>query len=324
MAITVNVQDLVNFPGNVKSMSLDQVSVVPQGYEGDEKYIMKFSTSAYSDIENRTAIPDYYVTDFKSGWVRSSGFSGDSGQFALTASVRGLLVKIDSTISGTTASGVGYYEIELDINDDGTPLGGEAIAEDLEVKIRALGSTFGAADIGFKAAYENASVEYKDGKFWIVSGTVSKFYTGNNKSSVDVIAGASNDAINELGFNLKTSSAVLATVSIKEALVTSGYTPTASGITIDRNIGASSGDCLVITDLTNTEYFQLNAPPTGNGTILNFSSTAITETYESNMAKVQLLKEQDPASGPLAWFDNFDKLARHGIKTIVNAMDFSE
>lgn len=322
MAININVQDLINFPGNVKSMTLDQVSIVPQGAEGDEKYVMKFSTSAYSDIENRTAIQDYYVTDFKSGWVRSSGFAGSGGQFNLTSGANRLLIKLDSTTSGT--NGNGYYEIILDYNDDDTPMSVEAVVEDLEVKIRAIADNLDTVDVGYKAAYQNASVEYKNSKFWIVSGTVSNFYNGANRSYADVISGTTNDALSILGFDLKTSSATLDSVPINEALVAVNYTTGASGITISQSVGAVNGSCIFITDRTNSDYFQLNDDPTGGGTVLSFSSTAITHNYTANVTKVQLLKEQDSEGDPIAWFNNIDKVTRHGIKCIVNSIDFSE
>lgn len=318
MAISVDVQDLENFPGNVKRVSIDQVSVIPSGEEGDEKYLFKFSTSAYSDITARTAIPDYYVTDLKTGWARSSGFAGNSGQFSLTDSANKIMVMIDSTVSGTSN---GYYEITLEYNADTTPMSGESIAADIETKIRAV--SLDTVDAEYALAYKNASVEYKDGKFWIVSGSVSKYYTGNNRSFVDVISGQTNDALAVLGFDLKTNSATLAAVSIKEALVTSGYTTSASGITIDQNIGAVEGDCLLITDRINSDYFQIDSTPVA-GVALTFSPTVITNNYAVNEAKVQLLREQDPDAGPSAWFENVDKITRHGIKTMINSIDFSE
>jgi hypothetical protein len=318
MAINVDVQDLENFPGNVKRVTIDQVSVIPQGSEGDEKYLFKFSTTAYSDITARTAIQDYYVTDLKTGWARSSGFAGNSGQFSLTAAANRIMVMIDSTVSGTSN---GYYEITLDYNADTTPMSGVSIAEDIETKIRAI--SLDTADAGFALAYKNASVEYKDGKFWIVSGSVSKFYTGNNRSFVDVISGSTHDALAVLGFDLGINSATLATASINEALVTSGYTTGNSGITIDQNIGASEGDCLLITDREHSNYFQLDSTPIG-GVALTFSSTAITNNYIASEAKVQLLREQDPEAGPSAWFEDIDKITRHGIKTMINSIDFSE
>ena len=321
MAININVQDLINFPGTVKSMAIDQVSIVPQGEEGDERYVLKFSTSAYSDVEDRTPIQDYYVTNFKSGWVKSSGLVGSSGNFNLTSGANRILVKLDSTISGTNGSG--YYEVVLDYNDDGTHVGSDTIVSDLEAKIRAIGDNLEAVDIGYKHAYKNASVEYKNNKFWIVSGTVSNFYSGSNKSYADVISGTTNDALSVLGFDLKTSSASLDAVSINEALLVSDYVTGTSGIVISQGIGAVSGSCIFITDRTNSDYFQVTEEPSVGGTTLNFNFDVITHNYTANEAKVQLLKEQDPEGEPTSWFNDIDKITRHGIKCVVNSIDFS-
>lgn len=322
MAININVQDLINFPGNVKSMSVDQVSIVPQGEEGDEKYVLKFGTSAYSNIESRTAIQDYYVTSFKSGWVKSSGLTGSSGNFDLSVDANRILIKLDSTISGTNGSG--YYEVILDYNDDGTSVSADTIVSDLEAKIRAIGNNLETADIGYKYAYKNASVEYKNNKFWIVSGTVSNFYSGANKSSVDVISGTTDDALSVLGFDLKTSSALLDAVSINEALLMSDYVTGTSGIVISQGIGAVNGSCVFITDRTNSDYFQVTEEPSVGGTTLNFDSGVIIHDYTASEAKVQLLKEQDPEGEPASWFNDIDKITRHGIKCTVNKIDFSE
>ena len=322
MAISINVQDLTNFPGNVKSLSVDQVSIVPQGEEGDEKYVLKFSTSAYSNIENRTSIQDYYVTSFKSGWVRSSGFAGRSGQFDLASGANRLLIKLDSTISGT--NGNGYYEIILDYNEDGTPISADVVVSDLEAKIRAIGDNLEIADIGYKHAYKNASVAYINNKFWIVSGTVSKFYSGGNKSYVDVISATTNDALSVLGFDLKTSSASLDAVAINEALLVTDYVTGASGIIISKSVGAVDGSCVFITDRTNSDYFQITSSPGVGGTTLDFNYDVIKHNYAADVTKVQLLKEQDPEGEPTTWFDDIDKITRHGIKCVVNKIDFSE
>jgi hypothetical protein len=65
MSISIDTQDLVNYPGNVKRVTIDQESVVPQGFEGDSQFMLSFSTTAYSDITAKTKIQDLYVTDFK-------------------------------------------------------------------------------------------------------------------------------------------------------------------------------------------------------------------------------------------------------------------
>jgi len=320
MAITVSTQDLDNYPGNAKNVTVDQSSVIPQGNEGDEQYVMSFSTTAYSDIATNTAIQTEYVTDFLSGWARSSGFAGAANRFSLTASGNTIGVSMDSTISGTGQTG--YYDIVLEYNTNGTPIGGTAVAADMELKIRALADNLATADTGFRLAYLNASVEYSSGAFWIVSGSMASEYTGSGKSAVAVQAGSSNDASEILGFNIATTSENLEATAILEALVLTDYTAGGTTMTISQNIGAAEGDCLMITDRTNTDYFQLDAAPTG-GTILSFDSAVIQNNYTATEAKVQLLREQDPLGTPVLWHDSIDAVTRFGIKTIVNQIDYS-
>lgn len=321
MAINVDTQDLANYPGNVKRVTLDQEQVVPQGYEGDEQFMLSFSTSAYSDNVARTAIQDLYITDFKAGWCKSSGFAGSSGKFALTASGNAVKVKLDSTVSGSDGSG--YYTVTLGYNIDETSRDGEVIAADLETKIRALADNLEAPDVGFRLAYMNAVVEYKQGKFWIVSGSLGRYYSGEYKSSVSIAPADSNDASAILGFDLPTMSETLDSVGVKEALVVSDVTISGTSMTISSSLGALSGDCLMITDRTNTDYFQLDSAPTAGGVTLSFASTAITHNYTANAAKVQLLREQDPDADPTLWFSDIDKITRHGLKTIINQIDYS-
>ena len=320
MAINIDSQDLVNYPGNVKRVTLDQDSVVPIGFEGDEQFMLSFSTTAYSDNVARTRIQTYYVTNFKSGWCKSSGFAGT--KFALDSTHCSLEVKIDSTVSGVSG---GYYRITLD-HDDGVPIDAEVVADDMELKVRALADTLNTADTGYRLAYMNSSVEFIGGRFWVVSGSLSEHYTGSNKSSVRVRESSVNDCSEILGFNLSTSSEVLDSVSIKEALVLTTFsgsvtTSGTSQITINQSVGAAANDCMIITDGTNTDYFQVEGV-TG-GTIIDFDAAKITHDYIANNAKVQLLREQDPDADPTLWFDNVDKITRHGIKTMVNQIDYS-
>jgi hypothetical protein len=319
MAINIDTQDLINYPGTVKRVTLDQEAVVPTGYEGDEQYMLSFSTTAYSDNTARTRIQDYYITHFNAGWAKSSGFVGST--FALTASGNALEVKIDATTSGVSSSG--YYRIELTHNS-GLPITGEVVAADMETKIRALADTFGTADIGYKLAYMNSSVEFVGGRFWIVSGSVGQYYSGASRSSVKVRAAtAGNDCSTILGFNITTDSESLDSIDIKEALVTSAITGGVSTtLTLNQAIGAATGDCIVITDGTNTDYTQLTNV-TGGGITLTFSASTVSNSYTANSAKIQILREQDPDAGPALWFDNIDKISRHGIKTMVNQIDYS-
>jgi len=317
--ITIDTQDLINYPGIVKRVTVDQDSIVPLDFEGDEQFMLSFTTTAYSDNTLRTRIQDYYITNFKAGWCKSSGFAGSGGKFALDSTHNSIEVRIDATTSGISD---GYYRITLD-HDDGIPLDGSVIANDMGIKIRALADTFGSADVGFKMAYMNSVVEFTDGRFWIISGSIGNYYSGTYKTAVSVRESSVNDASALLGFNLQVTSEDIDALSINEALVTTSYTVSGTTMTISQNIGAATNDCLLITDGTNTDYFQLNSAPTGGGTVLEFDASRITHNYTANEAKVQLFRIQDPDAEPMLWFNSIDKVTRHGVKSIINQIDYS-
>jgi hypothetical protein len=319
MALNIDTQDLVNYPGNVKRVEVDQELVVTNLDEGDESFVLNFSTTAYSNNTLRTKIQDYYMTNFKAGWCKSSGFTGSGGKFALDSTHSSIEIKIDSTTSGISD---GYYRITLD-HDDGLPLDGSVIANGMGIKIRELADTFGSADIGYKLAYMNAIVEFNNGRFWIVSGSVGNYYSGTYKTSVSVRESSVNDASVLLGFNLQVTSEDIDALSIKEALVVGNYTVSGTTMVISQNLGATTNDCLLITDGTNIDYFQLNSEPTSGGTVLTFDADRITNDYTANESKVQLFRLQDPDAEPMLWFSSVDKVARHGVKSIVNQIDYS-
>lgn len=318
MAINIDTQDLINYPGNVKRVTVDQESVVPMGYEGDEQFMLSFSTTAYSDIDNRVQIQDMYITNFKAGWSKSSGFTGN--KMALDSTHNAIEIKLDSTISGISD---GYYRIILEHND-GVPVDAEVVAADMEIKIRALADSLATEDEGFKLAHMNAVVEFKGGRFWVVSGSLSQYHTGANKSSVKIRPSSVFDCSEILGFDLATDSEALDSVGIKESLVLTDYA-SASGIgeiVISSNIGASVNDCMIITDRVNYDYFQIMTVT--NGTVITFDHTKVTNNYTAAKTKVQLLREQDPDADPALWFSDIDKITRHGVKTMINQIDYSE
>jgi hypothetical protein len=323
MALNIDTQDLVNYPGTVKRVSIDVDSIVPAGYEGDEKIVMKSSTTAYSDNTARTAIQDIYTTSFKAGWCKSSGFAGSNGKFDLDATHYKLMVKMDNTVSGT--DGDGYYEISLAYNEDSTPIGGDAVAADMEEKIRALNME--TADSGYSLSYLNASVEYQDGKFYIISGSMSQYYTGSNRSSVRVKAATSNDCSAELGFNMDMNSEQLASISAREAQLGANYTAGTSPLTIGAGTGVTAGDALMITDGTNTDYFTALAGTQPTSVVVAVSGTnqfdGITNSYTTSGTKVQILREQDPDGYPTMWYTDFDAIGRWAVKTLVNQIDYS-
>jgi len=317
MAITMNIQDLENYPGITKKVSIDLSSVIPVGNEGDEVFVLSATTSAYSDTVVRTNISDLYITDIKAGWCKSSGLVGDSGKFELDDDHYSLRIKMDATVSGT--GGTGYYTINLEPNGDNTPVSGEEVAIQIENKIRDIADNLVPTDVGFYKAYRNASVEYDRGKFWVVSGSLSKYYTGNYRTSVSIFPANTHDCSNELGFNLSITSAVMDTVSPKEVLLAYDYTAGTDTVMVNTGTGATKNMAFMITDGVNTDYFT-----TLSGTISSSLKIAgIDNSYTAEETKVQLLLPQDPDSTPYQWNTSIDKLVRYGIKVISNQIDYS-
>jgi len=320
MAINVDTQDLTNYPGNTKRVTIDMDSLVPTGYEGDEQIVMKTSTTAYSNITNRTAIQDLYITESKAGWLKSSGLLGN--QFQLDSGVNEFRIKLDNTISGSDVDG--FYTITLD-HDNGNNLTGEVVAADMEVKIRALpdGGQWSSGDEGFTLSYKNCSVAFVNGKFEIISGSIGTYYTGTNKTAVAVVSGTQNNCTRMLGLDLYISSENIANTSVKEALVLQDY-PLAgdhTSVYIQPGTGVVTGESMAITDGTNIEYFRVDGVVTD--TTLTVTSGILLNTYVASQAKVQLLKIQDPDAQPASPFDSVDALARYGIKHMVNQIDYS-
>ena len=309
----------MNYPGTTKRVTIDVDQLVPSGAEGDEKIVVTASTTAYSDNTARTAIQDLYVTDFKAGWCKSSGLAGTNGKFALDAGMCNLKVKMDATVSGTDGSG--YYTITLD-HEDGTLLDGEVIAADMEEKIRAL--TMETADTGYALSYTNASVEFTNGKFYIVSGSISSFYTGANRSSVKVASAATNDALGLLGFDVSMDSESMAAISANEVGLNTAYSNNSTPLVLSSSVGATAGDALMITDGTNTDYFTvLSGSTTTSITVDTSGANAIHHSYTVSGTKVQLLREQDPDGIATLYYQDMDSLGRWLIKSLVNQIDYS-
>lgn len=318
MSLTIDTQDLDNYPGIVKTVTIDNEKLVPIGYDGDEQFALSYSTSAYSDNTNFTAIQTLYSTDLKVGWHKSSGFAGSSGKFALDSTHNSLKIKLDNTVSGT--DGNGYYTIVLGY--DAAPLTGEVIAKDMETKIRNLSLV--VADTGYSLAYRNATVEYTENKFWVFSGTMGRYYTGSNKSSVDIKDPTVSGCAAVLGFDIGWKSEDLASVAALEALVTSNYTVGDTTLYIQSGTTFSGGDCMYITDGTNYDYFVVVS---GTGTNVYVPSAgaagAIDHNYTANVSKVQILREQDPDGEPKMYYDSVDKINRHGLELIMSQIDYS-
>lgn len=317
MTIQLDVMDLENYPGTTKRVTLDTETLVPVGVEGDEKYMLSASTSAYSDNDERTAIQSLYIAGGKIGWAKSSGFKGTNGKFPLTTSTNTLGVKMDATVSGTAG---GFYEIEL-YEEGGVALKGEDIAADIQTKLRAL--TCNDADAGFQLAYKNCSVKFSDNKFHIASGTISDFYTGPLRSSVLVDNTTISGCAAALGFDQQVTSEQLATNSaVIEAPLTSDYaSATDTSIAVGLISGISAGDAICITDGTNTDYVIANSFTTGT---INVTNGVIGNDYTVDSgAYIQVLKKTDPDGRTDSYVSNTDELLRYMAKIMINQVDFS-
>ena len=318
MALNLDTQDLVNYPGITKRVTIDITSLVPIGYEGDEQIVMVVSTTAYSDNTNRTAIQDLYIAEAKSGWIKSSGFKGSV--FQLDDTHKSFRINLDTTVSGWNGSG--WYDITLE-EDNGSNLTGVDVAADMETKIRAIptGAQWNAGDAGYMMAYKNCSVEFLNGKFKIISGSISSSYTGVDRSSVTLASGTANDCITMLGLDLTIDSYSLGQIQIKEAELTTNYTAGGSTLYTSGGTGAAVADAMAITDSTNTEYFIVDStgPATGQITI----SGTLNNSYTANATKVQLLKMNDPEFEPTSVYGAMDSIARYGVKNAINQIDYS-
>lgn len=325
MAINIDTQNIDLYPGIIKRVTVDQATITPIGYDGDEQFVIKVSTSAYSDNDTNTTIQALYITDFDIGWCKSSGLAGISGKFALDATHNKLRIKLDNTSVGEDGSG--YYTVTLNYDDDGLSISGDVVAEDIEAKIRAI--TCVTADAGYQLAYKNAAVEFKDGRFWITSGTIGRYYTGDYRSSVKVAASATNDCSVLLGFNLAITSEDIASTTVGESLLAANYTADTATMIVGAGTGVKNGDSLVITDGNNTDYFTAISVDTTK-TILTVPTlsangfTGVAHSYTTvSGTKVQVLKEQDPDNTPTAWCSSVDSVIRYGVKNIINLIDYS-
>ena len=307
MAINVTVYDLEGYPENSKTVTLDLLKVVPVGALGDEKFILTCRTNAYSNYTNKTTINDIFVQEFLCGWCKSSGFKG--AVFTITSINKGLKVKIDDADK--------FYDITL---AEGTNLTGDAVAADVQEKLREL--TMDTSDSDKSLGYKNCRCSFTNSRFVIKSGTISKLLSGSSASSVEVdITGTASIV---LGFDLSVTSKILAGTDIRE-VVSSVYTANDETLNVQSGLDYSPGDAMYITDGTNTDYFTavsgtetaIQVPTlSGNG------FTGISHSYVAG-SKVQKLKYNDPEYKPSSCLDSVDDALTWGILSLANQIDFS-
>jgi hypothetical protein len=176
MALNITVYD-EDYPTNTKTVSIDLVSRVPSGGDGDEKFIVYVYTAAnvYSNVTNRTAVDPIFIADVKRGWAQSFDVASP-----VTTNGGTLTVAIDEATSGavTLTLASGTYS-------------GQTVADSLgsQLQLTASGVKAGATN---ELSYRNSSLKYEDGKFVILSGSTKKSFnssTWDDTSSVKVTGG---------------------------------------------------------------------------------------------------------------------------------------
>jgi hypothetical protein len=172
-----------SYPNNTKTVTVDLVSRIPVGQDGDEKYILSISTTAYSNNTSRTSINPIYIYDIKKGWAQShvltTPISTDGGT---------LTIAIDETDSGAVSVTVasGTYT-------------GPLLADHIETQLRttASGSKSGASNY---RSYMDAAVEFEDSRVTIKSGSVKSSYNSSTWSYVSSVHVTGGTVADELGF----------------------------------------------------------------------------------------------------------------------------
>lgn len=304
MAVNVSVFDLVNFPNNPKTVTVDISEVTPFGNGGEDAWV--FSAITTATASGSAAIQRLYISQSKMGWIKSSGLK--PGPYIVNGSQKHLKVSIDEDIS---------QAVEIVLDENSVAIGGTSVAKNIQAKLNATALT-GGAKVG-NLAYLNASVQFVDGTFQIISGTASDEYTGITRSSVDVADGVTTTGLAaELGFDITFTTQGLATAPPIQTSLADPYT-TGTSFTISTSGLISGGDCIAITDGTNTEFRGIES---GSGANITLSS-GLANPYAAG-SLVQVLSVQDPGGQPVSGYQSVDDIVKFSIASIVNQIDFSK
>ena len=303
MAVNVSVFDLVNFPSNPKTVTVDLTELVPAGNGGEDTWV--FSAITTATASGGAAIQRLYISDTKFGWVKSSGLR--QGPYSVTAGQKNLRIAIDEGIADAV-------EIELEVS--ASLISRQAVANDIQTKLNNTARTGGAKEGNL--AYLNVVVRFANGYFEIISGTASDVYTGTSRSSVEVADGTTTTGLAaELGLDVTFSSETIAGDPPATTSLSVDYT-TGTGLTVTTAGIVSTGDCLAITDGTNLEFRGVES---SIGATITLSS-GLANTYSSGTL-IQVLKLQDPAGQPAPAYPNVDDVIKQSISSIANQIDFS-
>jgi len=303
MAVNVTVFDLVNFPNNPKTVTVDLTELVPLGNAGEDTWVLSAITSATAS--GGAAIQRLYISDTSFGWAKSNNLN--SGPFDVTASQRHLKVAIDEDVASA---------VEIELATSAQQIGGNAVANDMQTKLSDTART-GGAKVG-NLAYLNATVTFIDGVFKIISGSASSSFTGVSRSSVDVADGSSTTGLAaELGFDILVTSENLAAAPPTQTSLSASYT-SGTSLTIANSGFVVGGDCVVVSDGTNVEFRGVES---GSGTAVTLSS-GLANPYASGSV-VQILTQQDPEGVPVSALTTVDDYIKFSIASLTNQIDFS-
>jgi hypothetical protein len=182
MALSVTVYS-EDYPNNTKTVSVDLVSRVPAGADGDEQFILYVytGTNVYSDVANRTAVDPIFISNMKRGWAQSFSVASP-----ITTNGGTLTVAIDEAtseaLSLTLASGT---------------YSGQTVADSLHTQLTASGVKWGTTH---ELSYRNSQVKYEDGKFVILSGTTRKSFNSSTWSETSSVKVTGGTVASNLGF----------------------------------------------------------------------------------------------------------------------------
>jgi hypothetical protein len=302
MATNISVYDLLNYPDNNKTITLDLKSVVGLGYGGDERWVVQSFSSATAS--GSSAIQDVFADSIKIGWCKSSGIP--SGPYAITHAAKCIKVAIDESISGG---------VDITLPPGEIAKSGDEVAADIQEALRNTTLT-GLAKAG-NLSYLNACCYYENRKFIITSGSMAKVFSGTGRSSVRVAAASSLDASVLLGFDITTSSEELDSTTINESYVYPSGVVANTTVNLASVADISVGDCLAFKKLDGTYLYRYVDSKGASDVVVNTAITAAAGT------RVQVMRFQDADAEPPSFYTDIDSAVRHIIAGLTNQINFA-
>lgn len=304
MAVNVNVYNLESFPNNSKIVTVDLSELVPYGNNGEDAWVLSANTTATA--AGSAVIQKMYISDTKWGWLKSSGIN--SGPYTINASQQNLRISIDEVIG----SGA-----EITLATSALQLGGDTVAKDLQSKISSL-ALAGQVKEGM-LSYLNVSVEYKNGRFIIISGTASSDYVGADSSFVEIADGVTTTGLAaELGFDIVFSSQTIAGEPVKSTSLTAVHTAPSADITVAAPGVLAVNDCVAILDGVNKEFRHIDSIA---GSVITLNAN-LANSYGVGTL-VQVMDVRDPTGIPSPAYETIDEYIRFSLASLINQIDFS-